>query len=435
MIAKTIIRQNSVYIYLSKNRQPLRIPLHIKASKLLDNGLLGKNSGIDDLDIVNDFIKSELKRVQKAYDDFPKLTVPELKAYILKGQLPVTEKSDPVPEVKPLTFLEAFQVFIEDSETGVRLTKKKQRLGKSTIKGYKSTLANLKKFGETYDLSSWENINDKFYDSFCEWSWYKKNHFDNHVGKAVKILKTAVTYLSDKKLIPVQIDTKRWHNWREDIEILVLYKDEIKILANMDLPSEKLQRTRDIFIFGLSTCLRINDLLSLTRNDLLLIKGNLYLNMLVGKTQQHIKIRLNSYAVQVVEKYKDQFHTILPKISDTKFNENLKELAACFADYLEQKKETENLQIIGNDWQSDFKRKRSKKGKFTYEYLKPSDYISSHCMRRTGITTLLIQGMNPYEVSAISGHSLNSKDFVKYVRIAEDIVENKSIDAWNEVFN
>ncbi|WP_066829644.1 tyrosine-type recombinase/integrase [Rufibacter ruber] len=432
MIAKSIIYKGSVYIYASRNREHIRIPAGIKCDKLNANGLLNKSSGLSKIEDKNTQIRDLLKKVQAALDGYPNLSAKEIITYIKTGALPNVV----VEEVRQLSFLECFEKFIEDSKTGKRLTDKGTVFEKNTIKSYQSVLTNLKKFKEIYPLE-WDNINDNFYNRFCEYYWENLNSFDNNVGKAVKIVKTMLNYAFDTGMIKVQLNVKKWKSWKEEIQILVLYHDEIKLLYSMPINNEKLLRTRDIFLMGVFTCLRVENLLNLTENDLQVIQNEFYINTLVTKTKKHIRIKMNSIGADIITKYRSQFKTLLPEISSQNFNANLKELAAIFIQYLNELKEKNQMSkdMIGNSWDKDFKRIRTRKGVVHYEYISPAKYISSHCMRRSGITNLLMLGMTPFEVQAISGHSLNSRDFAKYVKLSSQVVEKKSVDAWTNVLS
>ena len=55
------------------------------------------------------------------------------------------------------------------------------------------------------------------------------------------------------------------------------------------------------------------------------------------------------------------------------------------------------------------------------------DKMSSHMMRRTAITTLLILGMPEHLVRKISGHSHASGSFNRYVHYAQAFID-KEID-------
>ena len=55
------------------------------------------------------------------------------------------------------------------------------------------------------------------------------------------------------------------------------------------------------------------------------------------------------------------------------------------------------------------------------------DKMSSHMMRRTAITTLLILGMPEHLVRKISGHSAASKSFNRYVHYAQVYMDKEKV--------
>ena len=59
------------------------------------------------------------------------------------------------------------------------------------------------------------------------------------------------------------------------------------------------------------------------------------------------------------------------------------------------------------------------------------DLVSSHVMRRTAITTMLMLGMKEHAVKQISGHSNDSKSFYRYVNLVQSYLDNEM----DEVFN
>ena len=53
------------------------------------------------------------------------------------------------------------------------------------------------------------------------------------------------------------------------------------------------------------------------------------------------------------------------------------------------------------------------------------DKMSSHMMRRTAITTMLILGMPEHLVRKVSGHSNNSGSFNRYVHYAQSYIDKE----------
>jgi intergrase/recombinase len=89
-------------------------------------------------------------------------------------------------------------------------------------------------------------------------------------------------------------------------------------------------------------------------------------------------------------------------------------------------------------WTKDTGRQRKKRGANTKTITKGDnkpyrfcDLVSSHTMRRTAITTMLMFGMKEHVVKKISGHSENSKSFYRYVNLVQSYLDNEV----DEVFN
>ena len=63
-----------------------------------------------------------------------------------------------------------------------------------------------------------------------------------------------------------------------------------------------------------------------------------------------------------------------------------------------------------------------KPGQQSYRFF---DHMSSHTMRRTAITTLLMLNVPENIVRMVSGHSPGSKEFYRYVALAQSWMDQK----------
>jgi integrase len=130
----------------------------------------------------------------------------------------------------------------------------------------------------------------------------------------------------------------------------------------------------------------------------------------------YTSIKLPDYAVDIIKKYETNGVKLLPEMSIQWFNEKLKVFAKLFPD---------NFEIV---------KTRERRGKQVVIYKDPndkihyrlSDHVTTHTMRRTAITTMLNLGMPEYIVRKISGHAANSKEFFKYVRLSQNIVDQET---------
>ncbi|MBK6483398.1 MAG: tyrosine-type recombinase/integrase [Chitinophagaceae bacterium] len=207
----------------------------------------------------------------------------------------------------------------------------------------------------------------------------------------------------------------------EEIPIIVLTPEQLNFLIYdnqfQGTLSPRLERTKDIFIFGCTVALRVSDLLNLNGSNLEISNDSYYLKVTSKKTQSLTRIKLPDYAIEILKKYHCKRHRkLLPVITNYNLNKNIKLLA----------------QTAG--WTDRFAKMRSRRGisespgkqlknQTTHRFC---DLLTSHTMRRTAITTMLSLGMTEYMVRKISGHSANSKEFFRYVALAQSYIDKET---------
>jgi integrase len=332
-------------------------------------------------------------------------------------------------KTKPL--LPLFKQFMRDSETGKRLKKNGEKLTQNTILNYLYTYKNLVQFSEETqfelrvcditkltkrELLTEKNYWKKFYKSFTDFM-YKKGCFDNYVGFNIKIIRVFFNYLKYEKDIYTGDYHKLFYVRKEEIDILVLSIEQLKFLIHSVEFNEKLsssqKRIKDIFVFGCSTGLRYSDIFSLTNKNFEKTDNEWYLKLKSQKTKTYSFIKIPNYAVAIYEKYK-QNNSRLPlfgKLSIFNFNRGLKNIGelAGFTTPIEISREK-----LGQA------KKVAKNNNVKERFC---DKMSSHMMRRTAITTLLILGMPEHLVRKVSGHSHGSSSFNRYVHYAQSYID------------
>jgi site-specific recombinase XerD len=158
-----------------------------------------------------------------------------------------------------------------------------------------------------------------------------------------------------------------------------LTPEEFHRLKTSKMPTESIERVRDIFVFQTYTCLSYSDLKEFDPMMIQEIKG---MNVYVGnrkKTNMTFTIPLLSPALDILHKYNGK----LPIISNVKYNEYLKVVA----------------QSSGID--------------------KP---LSTHWARHTGATLLLNEGVPMQIVSKICGHSSTRITEQVYAKLLDETV-------------
>ena len=154
---------------------------------------------------------------------------------------------------------------------------------------------------------------------------------------------------------------------------------EFQQLKNAIMPTDSLERVRDLFVFQTYTCLRYSDLEKFDTENITMIEGIPTYKFLQRKTKKPTVIPLLQPALDILDKYKGH----LPIISNVKYNEYLKIVA----------------QAAGID--------------------KP---LSTHWARHTGATLLLNEGIPMQIVSKICGHSSTKITEQVYAKLLDETV-------------
>lgn len=337
------------------------------------------------------------------------------------------------------SFFRLFRLFMRASQNGRRLKKDGSRIRNSTIDTYIYTYKILEKFteekkfdlrfiiinkGRSREFEAAKKYWKKFYYEFTEYMYKDCDYYDNYVGSVIKSVRTFFNFVKEEKNIEIGNFYKSFYVPKEEIPIIALSPEQLNYLIfnkelNSNLP-ENLVRTKDMFVFGCTVCLRVSDLLAIRRQDITLQDGAYYLRIYSQKTGTFTSIKLPEYAMDIVRKYDARRTFLFPEISKDRFNVLLKELG---------KQLNYSEPII---------KTRSKRGaeqvvyknKAARQHHTLSDVITTHTMRRTGITTMLRLGMPDYLVRKVSGHAANSKEFFRYVQMAQKHLDEKT----DEVF-
>ncbi len=160
-----------------------------------------------------------------------------------------------------------------------------------------------------------------------------------------------------------------------------LTPEEFHKLKSAKMPTECLERVRDLFVFQTYTCLSYTDLKDFNISKLIDINNmKVYIGNR-GKNGQQFTIPMLKPAMDILAKY----NNALPIISNVKYNEYLKVVA----------------QASGID--------------------KP---ISTHWARHTGATLLLNEGIDMRIVSKICGHSSTRITEMIYAKLLDETVVN-----------
>jgi integrase len=208
-----------------------------------------------------------------------------------------------------------------------------------------------------------------------------------------------------KKKYHTNYDFKDFKKTSSETDEIALSVEELENLFQHDFSKmPRLERVRDVFVFGCATGLRYSDYSRISRENIR--NGHVFIN--TQKLKSNLGIPLNKYSKSILEKYEYN----LPVISSQKFREYIKE--ACEKVGMDEM--VVKTSFIGS--------------KRIEERFKKHDMISTHTARRTFITISLEKGMRPDIVMSITGHKSYSS-FKKYIKLSNKIREQEMLNAWN----
>jgi len=330
---------------------------------------------------------------------------------------------------KEYPFIGMYGKFISDSRSGKRLQPNGKRITPGTIRNYEYTLQLLQKFCiakqfelrlrpvkylDKRQLITEKNYWAKFYKRFTDYLYTDCGHFDNYVGQNIKIIRIFFGYLNKNLLLGVGEFHKSFYVRKEEVPIVTLLPEELNFLIQDKKFEESLSplmcRVKDVFVFGCTVALRVSDLLNLKKTNLRVVNGSHYLMVRSQKTGTDTQIRLPQYAVDILAKYETKKGKLLPAFNKVNLNlyvKDLTELAGFTQEIGKRREQRGKIKEISRV-------EESKKDSYRF-----CDLITTHTMRRTAITTMLSLGMPETVVRKISGHSPMSKEFFRYVSLAQ----------------
>ena len=340
-----------------------------------------------------------------------------------------------------LLFREQFLKFIKASRSGRRATSSGKRITKGTITNYQHVYKLIEEFesrspdklriqllhrASMRTLQREKNYWKRFFIHFSNFLYKEKSYYDNYAANTFKILKTFFNHLQKEKGFIVGNYHKSFRIPLQESTPIVLLPEQLNFLiTNKEFESSlnpSLKRAKDIFVFGCTVGLRYSDLMSLKKTNIVYNDKEASLTLFTQKTVTEIKIPLPQYLLDIVLKYRRKAGKyILPRLSSTNINLQIKKLAKAAG------------------WQGSLQKNLSRKGNMTE--IKTAEgntwsfyqHITAHTMRRTAITTLLIMGVPENMVRKISGHAPGSKEFYKYIGIAQDYLNDQVRNAYRKL--
>lgn len=303
------------------------------------------------------------------------------------------------PKVKKILFGEALEEYLATT---------KEYLASGTYKKVSTTKNHLVEFlGEAnYKKLDFSEVDNDFIgkfrgflvkrvirkDNVSKEETFSKN---NTVVKYMLCLRTFLNWCKDiKKYFVGDIKINDRAN---DIDVIYLSLKEVEMLVDATMPNAKLQRVKDVFLFGCNTGMRYMDMKKLRKDDIKDRIASFYITK-SHNTVKHI-LPLSNLALDIFEKYNNVGGELaLPSPSNQKMNNYIKQV----------------VEIAGINEILSIKRKMGN-GKDFIEQFKKFELITCHSSRKTFVSSAIKNGMAESMVKQLTGHSKKSRAFHAYV--------------------
>ena len=296
-------------------------------------------------------------------------------------------------ETYKIYFVDWIENFIKEAPK--RLYKGKN-ISKQTIKNYTTVLRVLEQYEQNNNIKlRFEDINLKFYTAFVNFCKTEKQYTNNTTGTAINRIKFFCRQIELEGFpINQQFKHSEFMSLSNQTQDVYLNEKEIDSIFNYSFDNERLSNTRDLFIIGLRTGLRVSDFLNLT--EINLQKG--FIEVTTKKTKEAVVIPLHNQVKEIIKKNNGN----LPRsISEQNFNTYIKEVCKMVG-----------IVEMVNGGKMNAKTKRKEYGMFP-----KNELISSHTCRRSFASNLYGQLPNGV-IMSITGHRTEAQ-FLKYIKITK----------------
>lgn len=274
----------------------------------------------------------------------------------------------------------------------------------ATYQKFKAMKNHLLEFSPTLKFSF---LNEEGLISYVHFLRDKKAMRNSTIKKQLSFLKWFLRWATEKKYNQeTTFLTFKPKLKTAEKKVIFLSWEELMQLYSYKVPESKpyLQRVKDVFCFTCFTSLRYSDVANLKKHNVF----DEHIEVVTVKTSDALKIELNDYSKEILEKYKSvdlPNDAALPVISNQRMNEYLKDLG----------------EVAGIDEPVTI---TYFKGNKRYDEVHPKyALLGTHAGRRTFICNALMMGIPPQTVMKWTGHS-DYKAMKPYIDIADKEKEN-----------
>jgi site-specific recombinase XerD len=237
-------------------------------------------------------------------------------------------------------------------------------------------------------------------------------------------LKRVYRWVQEEKFINlynVQDRFKKIKVDKEEVDVIPkevcdnLFADVNKVKGKLTLHQ---RMSVDYVLTGLFSALRIGDMLKLQNNNHVVNEGWDFLSVFMEKTREHNMIPIPKFLGDIYRRNKEVYGNILPPASYMKVYYDIPKVF--------EKVEGAKIPYVKYRTINDV-RVPVQKGELW-------EFISPHWLRRTAASIILLRnGMSESTVKKLGGWTQDSQAFTKYVKIANDFVNEEARRVYEKI--
>ena len=407
--AKVSVSGVSIFIYTGRSIETC----HWDNKKCFVKSYVGKSTTTLLIQRLKELEIDILTLLDRYKNGKPKLSFNDFQSK-LQGLVDRTDKKKLLPgKLTPApkdTLIGFIDQFVQDCESGVRLSPKRQKLKPSSISSYKTTQSLLVKFQnhtktviQLKDFS--QSVIDKFSDFMILDEEFAMNTHAKSMMDLLQIIKYAVKHkkIPAAKMVEFEFDTRR-----EETDSIYLTEDEILQLLDInEFDEPEHEQVRDVFVLGCFTGMRFSDY---SKIDTSAIRNN-RLEFVQKKTGAKATIPIHPVVNAILKKYDN----MLPKVPpNNEFNRIIKIVG-------------EKLTCLHVPFTKQVTYKRELTEFVAMKY----SFLQTHTARRAFCSNEYLKGTDPMIIMSISGHK-SHKSFMRYIKVSGEQFADKLEKIWAE---
>ena len=227
---------------------------------------------------------------------------------------------------------------------------------------------------------------------------HKKPHSMNYIAKMIKKLKRVLRFAEDggAQVHPAYKSTS-FKAQEETADEVYLDLDELLRIQAVSIPesNEAMQVSRDLFLIGCYTGLRVSDYRRLSKEHMIDMDGRFYFEITSEKTGKEVTIPIHPVVLQIMSNRDGE---LPPQQPAQCINRNIKLMGAMAG-------VDQNVTLQKTSGGRKVKQTRPK-----YELIK------THTGRRSFCTNAYLMKMDCLDIMAVSGHT-SEVNFLKYIKV------------------